>query len=135
MAETITLDAAGPPSPEYTVQVAHALAECVRVLTWATAGPAGIGQPAHARAVLAELHRALAGLPQLFSQLSTWLYGMAEEGALAPAGAGDVAATVATVIEALDWAEIQIGTVTSSLAQARRAAGGLSPQRDAGPPG
>src|SRR5438874_1848773 len=111
MAESITLDMLAPRSPEYTARVARALAECVRVLNYATAAPEGIGQPAVADEVLGSLHQALAGLPQLFGQVGGWLRTMAAAGLLTSAGPADVPAAVAAVIEALDWGEIQIGTV------------------------
>jgi hypothetical protein len=45
-----------------------------------------------------------------------------------------MAALAAAVVEALDWAEIQIGTVTDSLHKARRALLGLpAPGEEAGP--
>jgi hypothetical protein len=123
MAETITLDLVGPRSPDYTTRVARAFAECVQVLNHATAAPDGIGHAGAAQDVLGSLHLAMAGLPQLFGQLGRWLQGARETGALAPAA--EVAAAVVTVAEALDWAEIQIGTVTDSLDDARRALLGL----------
>jgi hypothetical protein len=125
MADTITLDVLGPRSPEYTARVARALAECVQVLNRATDAADGIGHPGVAHDVLGSLHLAMAGLPQLFGQLRTWLQGMAESGALAGAGPLDVSAALAEVVEALDWAEIQIGTVTASLHDAQRATLGL----------
>jgi hypothetical protein len=134
MAQTITLDALAPRSPEYTARVASALAECVQVLNHATAAPEGIGQPAVAHEVLVSLHQALAGLPQLFGQVGGWLHSMAAAGLLSPAGPADVPAAVAAVIEALDWGEIQIGTVTASLLDAQQAAAGLTvPGRGSGP--
>lgn len=123
MAETITLDVVGPRSPDYTARVARAFAECVQVLNHATAAPDGIGHAGVAQDVLGSLHQAMAGLPQLFGQLGRWLQGARETGALA--SAADVAAAVAAVAEALDWAEIQIGTVTDSLYDAQRAILGL----------
>lgn len=119
MPETITLDVVGPRSPDYTARVARALAECVRVLNHATAAPDGVGHAGVAQDVLGSLHLAMAGLPQLFGQLSRWLQGARETGAFAPGA--DAAALAAAVVEALDWAEIQIGTVTDSLDDARRA--------------
>lgn len=138
MADTVTLDVAGPRSPDYTARVARAFAECVQVLNHATAAPDGIGNAGVAQDVLGSLHQAMAGLPQLFGQLGRWLQGARETGALAPAAdvaaadvaaadvaAADVAGAVAAVTEALDWAEIQIGTVTDSLYDAQRAILGL----------
>jgi hypothetical protein len=125
MTDTVTLDVLGPRSPEYTARVARALAECVQVLNHATAAADGIGHPAVAHDVLGSLHLAMAGLPQLFGQVRAWLQGMAESGSLAGTGPLDVSAAVADVVEALDWAEIQIGTVTASLHDAQRATLGL----------
>lgn len=128
MADTVTLDVVGPRSPDYTARVARAFAECVQVLNHATAAPDGIGHAGVAQDVLGSLHQAMAGLPQLFGQLGRWLQGARETGVLAPAAgvaAADVAGAVAAVTEALDWAEIQIGTVTDSLYDAQRAILGL----------
>ena len=133
MPETITLDVVGPRSPDYTARVARAFAECVQVLNHATAAPDGIGHAGVAQDVLGSLHLAMAGLPQLFGQLGGWLQAARETGALAPAA--DAAAVAAAVAEALDWAEIQIGSVTDSLYDAQRAMLGLRRPGDPGAAG
>ena len=69
--EPITLNPLGPHSPEYTRQVA-----AVRVLNHAT-GPqhraAALEFPSDVDVILGHVTAAVAGLPQLLSQLLAWL--------------------------------------------------------------
>ncbi len=135
MSETITLSTLGPHSPEYTREVAWGLAECVRVLNYATgsAEDAGIAYPATAYEVLGALYTATGRLPQLLSQLSGWLERAAEAGRLAEERHGDVVAAVATAQEALECAAGHVGAVTSALQAAQNAIAGLSmPDDDEG---
>lgn len=125
--ETITLSTLGPHSPDYTRQVAWGMAECVRVLNYATGSSAdeGIAYPATAYDVLGALYTATGRFPQLLSQLSGWLERAAEAGVLAEDRHGDVIAAVATAQEALARAGGQIAAVTSSLQGAQQAIAGL----------
>jgi len=83
VSETVTLSTLGPHSPEYTVTVADALAECVRVLNHATRSDDAIGYPGAVYQVLGALYTATGRLPQLLSQLSGWLERETEAGRLA----------------------------------------------------
>jgi len=135
MSETITLSTLGPHSPDYTRKIAWSLAECVRVLNYATASGAdtGIAYPATAYEVLGALYTATGRLPQLLSQLSGRLERATEAGRLAEDRHGDVIAAVATAQEALECAGGHIGAVTSALQAAQNAIAGLSmPDDDEG---
>jgi hypothetical protein len=127
VSETITLSTLGPHSPDYTREIAWGLAECMRVLNYATGSgaDAGIAYPATAYDVLGALYTATGRLPQLLSQLSGWLEQAAEAGRLAEDRHGDVIAAVATAQEALAHAGGQISAVTSALQAAQNAIAGL----------
>lgn len=75
MTETITLSTLGPHTPEYTSEVGQALAECVRVLNYATRSPAdeAFRYPADVYELLGSLYTATERMPQLFRQLGEWL--------------------------------------------------------------
>lgn len=128
MSETITLSTLGPHSPEYTAEVANAMAECVRVLNYATgsSADAGIAYPATVYQVLGAMYTSTGRLPQLLSQLSGWLERAAEAGRLAEDRHGDVIAAVATAQEALVFANGKLASVTSALEAAQAAVSGLS---------
>jgi hypothetical protein len=72
---TVRLSPDGPHSPEYTGQVASAIAEAVRVLNHATLNFTGqaLEFPADADTVLCSLGTAAQRLPQLLDQLRGWL--------------------------------------------------------------
>jgi hypothetical protein len=80
----IHLNPGGPHSPQYTRQVAAALAEAVRVLNHATFPPAGeaLAYPSDMDAVVQELATAVMRFPQLFSQLARWLGEQEDAGKL-----------------------------------------------------
>jgi len=85
MTETIRLSSDGPHSPDYTREVAAAVAEAVRVLNHATTfGHIGdaLAFPADADAVLGSLSTAAQRLPQLLDQLRDWLVGELAAGRL-----------------------------------------------------
>jgi hypothetical protein len=121
VSETVTLSTLGPYSPEYTVSVAGALAECVRVLNYATGSGEGIGSPAGVFQVLGALGTAAARLPQLLGQLSGWLGRQAEAGWLAEGACGDVIAAVATAEDALARATAQARALSCALQDAQQA--------------
>lgn len=63
----------GPHSPEQTADVARAVEEAVRVLSYATRGNAGIRYASTLYDVAGALHTAVAGLDQVFRQADDWL--------------------------------------------------------------
>lgn len=63
----------GPHSPDYTRQVAEAMAEAVRVLNYATQSDDGLKNPADAYELLGYLAAAAASLPQLLRQTQGFL--------------------------------------------------------------
>lgn len=81
---TVRLSPDGPHSPEYTCQVASAVAEAVRVLNHATLNFVGqaLEFPADADTVLCSLSIAAQRLPQLLDQLRDWLNGELAAGCL-----------------------------------------------------
>ena len=72
---TITLRTEGPHSPEYTQEVGNALAECVRVLNYATNGMPGGGLecPGDVYTLLGALYTATGRLSQLLAQIASFL--------------------------------------------------------------
>ena len=133
MSETITLSTLGPHSPDYTREVAWAMAECVRVLNYAAGSgvETAIVYPATVYEVLGALSTATARMPQLLSQLNTWLERAVEAGRLADDRHRDPAAAVAGSREAAARAKVALGSVTTALETAQqeiaflRAADGL----------
>jgi hypothetical protein len=125
MSEPISLSTLGPHSPEYTVQVANAMAECVRVLNHATRLGEAIGYPSTVYDVLGALYTATARFPQLLDQLSGWLEHMTEAGSLGEDQHGDVIGVVAAAEEALARTSGLFGSITSALQAAQQAISGL----------
>jgi hypothetical protein len=121
MSETITLSTLGPHSPDYTREVAWAMAECVRVLNYAAGSgvETAIVYPATVYEVLGALYTATARMPQLLSQLNTWLE-RAEAGRLADDRHRDPAAAVAGSQEAAGRAKVALRSVTAALETAQQ---------------
>lgn len=97
---TVRLSPDGPHSPEYTCQVASAIAEAVRVLNHATLNFTGqaLEFPADADTVLCSLSITAQRLPQLLDQLRDWMNGELADGRLRVGygpHAGDPAAAMA----------------------------------------
>ena len=63
----------GPHSPEQTVEIARAIEEAVRVLSYATRGDAGVRYASTLYDVAGALHTAVSGLGQVFRQADEWL--------------------------------------------------------------
>jgi hypothetical protein len=84
MSDAIMLDPYGEHSPEYTLQVAGAISEAVRVLNYATGTYAteSLAYPSTASSVVGLLRGGVGGLDQLFSQLGSFLTRLQEEGRL-----------------------------------------------------
>lgn len=127
MTETITLNTLGPHSPKYTSEVAWGLAECVRVLNYATGSDAaaGIAYPVTIYELLGALYSATGGMPQLLSQLARWLEDRKRAGALADDRHGDVGTAVADTASALDRARSSVAALTTALQDAQNAISGL----------
>ena len=127
MTETITLNTLGPHSPKYTAEVAWGLAECVRVLNYATgsSAAAGIAYPVTVYELLGALSTTTGRMPQLLSQLARWLEDRMRAGALADDRDGDVGAAVADARGALDRARSSVADATAALQDAQNAIGGL----------
>jgi hypothetical protein len=134
MSSMIELDPDGPHSPELTAQAADVLAECVRFLNHATGRHAGHGLtwPADAYRVLGSLYTGTGRMPQLFTQLGTWLTRQAAAGILADDQGRDVTVLAAAAGEALASAAAAADTLTARLQSAQQAIAGLATRR-AGP--
>jgi hypothetical protein len=122
MSRTITLSTLGPHSPDYTREVAWAMAECVRVLNYAAGSGAetAIAYPATVYEVLGALSTATARMPQLLSQLTTWLERAVEAGTLADDRHRGPAAAVARSREAAARAKVALGSVMTALETAQQ---------------
>lgn len=131
MSITIALDPDGPHSPELTVQAADVLAECVRFLNHATGHHAGQGLTwaADAYQVLGSLYNGTGRMPQLFTQLGTWLAQQAAAGTLADDRGRDVTALAGAAEEALAGAAAAADALTARLQSAQQAIAGLHARR------
>lgn len=90
MPDPIELHTAGPHSPDYTRQVAAALAEAVRVLNYATRDDApGLEQPSDVYDLLGNLRAAFEGVPQLLDQVTGWLQHASQADRLRADGVND----------------------------------------------
>lgn len=124
---TADLSPAGPHSPEYTGQVADMLAECVRVLNYATAGDApGLTYPADAYALLGTLAAGTGRLPQLFGQVRAFLAEQAAGGGLADDSGRDVMMLAAAASAGLIAASAHAESITRDLLAAQQSLSGLS---------
>ncbi len=132
MSITIELGPDGPHSPEQTAQAADVLAECVRFLNHATGRHAGQGLtwPADAYQVLGSLYTGTGRMPQLFTQLGTWLASQAAAGTMADDRGQDVTVLVAAAGEALAGAATAADALTTRLQQAQQAIAGLHVRRE-----
>jgi hypothetical protein len=137
MSITIDLGPDGPHCPELTSQAADVLAECVRFLNHATGRHAGqaLAWPADAYQVLGSLYTGTGRMPQLFTQLGTWLAGQAAAGTLADDRGQDVAVLVAAAGEALAGAATAAEALTARLEQAQQAIAGLHVRHEDPGPG
>ncbi len=140
MTITITLRTDGPHSPEYTAEVADALAECVRVLNHATMRPAGeaLAYPADADAVIASLSGAAGSLPQLLRQLGEWLLGELHADRLLVAYgefSGNPAAAVAAVVDYILDAQAAADRLYRAVDAAHQVTSAISAERGPAGPG
>ena len=132
MTDLIELRTDGPHSPEYTRQVAEALAEAVRVLNFATAPPAfagdlpaGLGSPADVYDLLGSLEMAVERMPQLTGQLTAFLSAQKNTGALADDHGRGAAEQVALAAFNLGEAHHAAEVLAAALRGARDAISGL----------
>ncbi|MEV4079735.1 hypothetical protein AB0J43_05520 [Nonomuraea fuscirosea] len=80
---TVTLNADGPHSSDYTREVAQAMSECMRVLNYATRdGEDGLEFPADVASVAGEIRAAAERLDQLTRQLGDYLSKQQSDGKL-----------------------------------------------------
>jgi hypothetical protein len=122
----ITLKTDPPHAPQYTRQLAGAVAESVRCLNHATfTGADGLMSPADAESVLADLGIAATRLPQLFGQVKDFLMRQAGTGDLADSGGADVRERVAAAAYQLGRAHGAAGDLATALQRAQGAVSGL----------
>jgi hypothetical protein len=115
MIEMIRLSPGGPHSPDYTREVASAVAEAVRVLNHATLSHIGesLAYPADADAVTGSLAIAAQRLPQLLDQLRGWLASELTAGRL-QVNHGPHADNPAAAVQA---ASLQLGNASAAASQ------------------
>lgn len=122
----ISLNTDGPHSPEYTQEVANALAEAVRVLNYATLGDApGLENPGDAYSLLAALYTATMRMPQLLQQVRSFLNDEASSGQLADDHQRDPSTQTAIAGGALMTAAEHAESLTRNLQQAQQEISGL----------
>jgi signal transduction histidine kinase len=115
---SVALNINAPPSPEYTLELAEALAEVVRVLNHATRHQEALAEPADVHGVIQELSPAADRETQLLSQLAARLEAMRAAGGIAvPEGeyAGNPDLAVATARLRLGMAETIAGALREAL--------------------
>ncbi|MEV0993463.1 hypothetical protein [Nonomuraea sp. NPDC050202] len=86
---SLRLNTDGPRSGDYTVKVAHGLAECVRVLNHHTMDADALPHPSTIHDVLGAVRTAASGLDQLLRQLDARLGAMDRTGNLVDASDDD----------------------------------------------
>lgn len=128
----------GPHSPDRTRGLGNVLAECVRVLNYATMrGEDGLKHPSDAHDLIAALYTATQRMPQLLGQMAAWLETVRGNPALADSYAGNVPGHAATAreaageaIEYLAEAADFAGELTQVLRAAQNTTGGLYVKED-----
>jgi hypothetical protein len=116
----------GPHSPEYTREVAGAVAEGIRVLNYATGGRdwPGLDYPGDAYDLLGWLYTATQRLPQLFTQLAGFLVAQGAS-SLADDQGRDPQACTAAAASDLERASTAASALTKLLQDAQLAISGL----------
>lgn len=115
---SVTLNIGIPPHSEYTLEVAEALAEAVRVLNHHTMHHEALRYPSDADRVLRELSSAASRLPQLLDQIGAWLTAEHEAGCIrVPGGewAGVPGVAVAAVLMRMDEPRALAGALSGAL--------------------
>lgn len=131
MTEQIELRTAGPHSPDYTMQVANAIAEAVRVLNHATLpvdGAPGLNGPVAAERLLGALHTALTRFPQLVDQVKDFL--AAQGRTWAHAAGGDPEVELMEAAHSLGLAHTAAVDLATFLGKARESLSGLYAEDD-----
>ena len=78
----VILDTGAPPSPDYALEVAEAIAEGVRVLNHQTRHHEALEDPYDGDRLIRRLDSAVHRLPQLLDQIASWYEREAAEGKL-----------------------------------------------------
>jgi hypothetical protein len=120
----LDLNAEGPHSGDYTRQVAAGLAECVRVLIYATRTTDGVPDPTVVYDVLGSLRDATARMDQLLRQLGDRLSDEHSAGQLWT-DHGNPDAVLATTVDGIAAARWWAPRLATDLAQAHSAASHL----------
>ena len=131
MASNITLRTDGPHSPQYRAEVEDALAECARVLCYATRESAGgLVSPADADRLLDALCAAAGMLPQLLTQVSAFLAVKAASGRLGDDSGRDPEVLADAAALHLEVASARFAEATRALEKAQQIVSGLSVKGD-----
>ena len=104
---SVSLNTDAPADPTYTLELAEAFAQAVRVLNHVTRDHAALGHPADADTLIREITTAVSRLPQLLGQVGTWLRDEQALGRIQVTGGdweGNPAAAVVAALLRLDAA-------------------------------
>jgi hypothetical protein len=128
---TIGLTTDGPHSPQYRAEVEDALAECARVLVYATReGAGGLEYPADAYRLIGALYEAIGRVPQLLGQTGAFLSAQAAAGKLGDDQGRDPAIQAGMAADLLEDAASRIASACGHLQMAQGDISGLSVKGD-----
>jgi hypothetical protein len=127
----VALRADGPHEPQYTAEVGNALAECVRVLNYATRDDApGLEYAGDVYTLLGHLYTAAERLPQLLGQLAAFLNAQAATGTLADNQGRDPAIQADMAADELTDCADRLSALTRQLHRAQNDIAGLHVKED-----
>ena len=113
----VILDTSAPPSPDYVLEVAEAIAEGVRVLNGQTLFHSALQDPPEGDRLVGCLDSAAGRLPQLLDQIASWYEREAAEGKLeVHDGERNVAMSVVAIRMRADAARVSAEQLQADLA-------------------
>jgi hypothetical protein len=122
---SIELRTDGPHSDDYTIEVARAFGEVMRVLNYATRSGAGLAYPQTVYTVTGSLATGGLGFRQLFDQIIGFLGQQAAGGRLADDSGADPARVVQRAVHHLRAAQDAANALVVELSAAQSATSGL----------
>lgn len=132
---SVALNIGAPPSPDYVVELAEAVAEAVRVLNHQTRHHEALHYPSEADRVIQDLRLMASRLPQLCAQLGAWLDRENAAGRIGvPSGkyAGDPALGTVTARVRLDAASAAATILQEALDSVATATSGMTAREEGG---
>lgn len=131
MTNSVTFGTAGPHTPEQTIQWAHAAAELIRCLNYATMpGAGGIECPQDVYLVVGYLLSAAERMEQLLDQLADRLGEQSETGRLGDDRGTDPAAAVEDASMSLECASADLAPLVDWLRRVHNATSHLLVKED-----